>query len=204
MEALEASQMGPTSNTRSLAKDSLSPSQYYHYCHEEHYHSRYIKLFNIVYTFSTAPATVRTSRSLYFNERRHFTSAVGRKEEEEEEERRRRRRREKERRAREEKERGGGCENAGEERMRRGRSMEREDRLELRGDVTYDRKRERAREEEREGMYNSGQNFHKTSYSQDFEGNLPKNDDNPYTLPHEFQQQESLQSDNYGEKFLMD
>ena len=149
---------------------------------------------------------MRTSRSLYFNERRHFTSAVGRKEEEEEEERRRRRRKEKERRAREEKERGGGCENAaGEERMRRRRrSIEREDRLELRGDVTYDRKRERAREEEREGMYNSGQNFHKTSYSQDFEGNLPNSEDNPYTLPHEFQQQESLQSDNYGEKYLID
>ena len=150
---------------------------------------------------------MRTSRSLYFNERRHFTSAVGRKEEEEEEERRRRRRREKERRAREEKERvGEGYENAaGEERMglRRRRSIEREDRLEVRGDVTYDRKRERAREEEREEMYNCGQ---KTSYSQDFQGNLPSNsvEANPYTFPRELQQQESLHSESNGEKFLVD
>ena len=149
---------------------------------------------------------MRTSRSLYFNERRHFTSAVGRKEEEEEE-RRRRRRREKERRAREEKERvGEGYENAaGEERMglRRRRSIEREDRLEVRGDVTYDRKRERAREEEREGMYNCGQ---KISYSQDFQGNLPSNslEANPYTFPRELQQQESLHSESNGEKFLVD
>ena len=150
---------------------------------------------------------MRTSRSLYFNERRHFTSAVGRKEEEEEEERRRRRRKEKERRVREEKERGG-FENGTEERMvhqqqRRRRSIEREDRLELRGDVTYDRKRERAREEEREGMYNSNspQNFHKPSHCQDFGGNLPRSENNLYTLPHEFQQPESLHSDSNGEKF---
>ena len=157
------------------------------------------------YNSSRTLSTVRTSRSLYFNERRHFTSAVGRKEEEEEEERRRRRRKEKERRAREEKERGD--ENAAKERMqRRRRSIEREDRLELRGDVTYDRKRERAREEEREGMYNSGsaQSFHKTSYGfQAFEGNLPKSEDNLYTLPpHEFQQPESLHSDCNGEKSI--
>ena len=37
------------------------------------------------YNSSRTLSTVRTSRSLYFNERRHFTSAVGRKEEEEEE-----------------------------------------------------------------------------------------------------------------------
>ena len=101
----------------------------------------------------------------------------------------------------------GGYENGSEERMvhqqhqRRRRSLEREDRLELRGDVTYDRKRERAREEEREGMYNSPQNFHKPSHCQDFGGNLPKSENNLYTLPHEFQQAESLHSDGNGEKF---
>ena len=157
------------------------------------------------YNSSRTLSTVRTSRSLYFNERRHFTSAVGRKEEEEEEERRRRRRKEKERRAREEKERGD--ENATKERMqRRRRSIDREDRSELRGDVTYDRKRERAREEEREGMYNSGsaQSFHKTSCGfEAFEGNLPKSEANIYTLPpHEFQQPESLHSDCNGEKSI--
>ena len=71
--------------------------------------------------FRTAPATVRTSRSLYFHERRHFTSAVGRREEEEE------------------------------RRSLRRSSVGREERVgEVRGDVTYDRRRERAREEERE------------------------------------------------------
>ena len=84
--------------------------------------------------------------------------------------------------------------------------MEREDRLELRGDVTYDRKRERAREEERKGMYStSRQSLYKTNFTdQDFQGSLQRSGDNTYTSPQEeFQQQESLHSESNGEIFLI-
>ena len=75
----------------------------------------------------------------------------------------------------------------------------------MRGDVTYDRKRERAREEEREGMYsaNSHQDFHQnTSYGQGFHGSLPRTEGNPYSLPHQLPHQDTSHLDANGGKLF--